>query len=210
MFETLENLLQLIILGICAAVSLLSALKRRERSHMLLFFFYLSYLLGDLYWQVCLFYFDETPRISVVSDLSWYAAYLFLYLLIMTEGGNKHKNGRLAACAAKAFPVLMALFYMQWGEVLSNIIYALIMGLLFSRITGVLFSKTGKTGGRRLRRLCLTAMIFCLAEYASWTSSCFWDVDALRYTYYAGDLLMTLCFPFFIAALKAAPGEADA
>ena len=39
-------------------------------------------MLGDLYWQACLIFYEDTPAVSVVSDVSWYASYVFLYMLL--------------------------------------------------------------------------------------------------------------------------------
>ena len=74
MIESLENTLQIAVLLLCAALALLWAVRGRSRAWMLAFFFFGSFLLGDIYWLAVLLFFDQTPQISVVSDLSWYAS----------------------------------------------------------------------------------------------------------------------------------------
>ena len=82
MIERIENALQIAVLLACVSVSLYRAAAGRSRMWTLLFFFYGSWVLGDIYWLACLIFFDQTPQISVVSDLSWYASYIFLYMLL--------------------------------------------------------------------------------------------------------------------------------
>ena len=82
MIERIENALQIGVLVVCAAIAVYRTVKHRGEAWMLLSFFYGSWLLGDIYWLACLVFYDGTPQISAVSDLSWYAAYIFLYLLL--------------------------------------------------------------------------------------------------------------------------------
>nr|MCR5282328.1 hypothetical protein [Lachnospiraceae bacterium] len=144
MIESLENAFQVLVLIICCSVCLLQAIRRRDRSLTLLFFYYGSYLMGDLYWQICLFYFGETPDVKWVSDMSWYGAFLFLYLLVKLEEKNTFGDAtipiKLRLEPAALWPYLafvftfgMGLFYMQLGDVISNIVYAIILGMTISR-----------------------------------------------------------------------------
>ena len=96
MIESIENALQIGALIICAVVSLYPTITRKSREWMILFFFYGSFLLGDIYWLVCLIFFGDTPKISVVSDLSWYAMYIFLYMLLI-QTAPPVKTSRLRA-----------------------------------------------------------------------------------------------------------------
>ena len=80
MIERIDNGLQIAVLAICGVVALVRALRSRGKPWTLLALFYGSWFLGDVYWSVCLFFYGQTPQISVVSDLSWYAAYIFLYM----------------------------------------------------------------------------------------------------------------------------------
>ena len=56
------------------------------------------------------------------------------------------------------------------------------------------------------RCVCLASMIliFCLLEYGLWVASCFWDSDRVANPYYWFDLLLSICFPFFLPATKKA------
>lgn len=206
--EGLEITFQIVVLCICGIFVLTRMRSVREKSCLLLFAFYGSFLLGDLYWQVCLLYYGAIPQVSLVSDLSWYAAYLFLFLLMRNAGeAAGYENGTAQTSVQKALPCLapvftaaMAVFYIRDGKIFSNIVYAVLMGLLlFMAAKGLL--QTGE-GRDCFRSLCGVVFLICLLEYALWTVSCFWDIVALRYVYFGIDLLITLCFPLFIPIVK--------
>lgn len=207
MIETFINLVQVVVLTICAGISLYTAFRKHSRTWTILFFFYGTYLLGDIYWQICLFYYGSTPEISVVSDLSWYAAYLFIYLLLSTQVGKdkpvQRNRKRYVAFIGPVFTVLMAVFYMNWGEIASNIVYAVIMGaVLYTAISCLLNAKCEQDSKYNIKALSNVSIVIVLLEYGDWTFSCFWDIPVMQYAYYASDFLMTLSFPLFFAAMK--------
>ena len=139
----------------------------------------------------------RTPRISVVSDLSWYAAYLFLYLLLRHITPQvSGREERIYPLLGPAFTLAMAAVYSQWGGVLNNIIYALLMGLLI----GAAIRRLPGEGNRACRRFVIVTLVFCLLEYCLWTASCIWEGDTLRNPYYWFDLLLTASFPGFLPA----------
>ena len=218
MIETIENAFQVLVLIICCIICMLQAIKRRDRSLTLLFFFYGSYLLGDLYWQICLFYYKETPEVKWVSDMSWYGAFLFLYLLMKLEEQNvfgenilplkkRHTPAKLWPYLSFVFTFGMGFFYMQLGDVISNIIYAIIMGLALSRCF-IAFADTKDAkllnthSVRRLRQMAAVLLLFCILEYTMWTASCFWDETKIpEIIYYTFDVLMSLSFPLALVGL---------
>ena len=80
--------------------------------------FYGSWALGDIYWLVCLVFYNRTPHVSVVSDLSWYAAFAFLYMLLRHAAPpEKAKEKRFLPWIVPAFALGMAVFFMQWGNI---------------------------------------------------------------------------------------------
>ena len=206
--ESLEISIQIAVLVVCGIVALARMRSPREKSWLLLFAFYGSFLLGDLYWQVCLLAYDGIPQISLVSDLSWYAALLFLYLLLRTAGETGKSEGSAAAAPIKKvlpwlapiFTAAMAVFYIRQGKVFSNIVYAGLMGLLlYEAVKGLLAAARGKGSSRSLHRM---VFLFCVLEYALWTVSYFWDLPAFPYIYFGIDLLITLSFPFYLSIIK--------
>ena len=97
------------------------------------------------------------------------------------------------------FTVAMAVFFMQWGNYLSNTVTAVLMGLLMYQTIGGLCI-FGDQPGDSCRALYWVTLVYCLLNYALWIVSCFWDGDALANPYYWVDILMTLWFPFFLPA----------
>ena len=205
MIERYENALQVVVLAICIIITIIRAARFRSRSWTILAFFYGGWMLGEIYWIACLLFYDKTPQISVISDLSWYASYIFLYMLLRHLLPPEKITGiSLISWIGPVFAVGMAVFFMFHGEIVSNLIYAGLMGLLlFSAIRRL----TQKDMETRKRFLPLIILILCLLEYALWTASCFWNEELLFQPYYVFDILLTLCLPFFLPATKKAVTE---
>ena len=202
MIERLENALQIAVLLFCCCITIYRALRLRSRVWIFLTFFYGSWLLGDIYWTTCLFFFKQTPQISIVSDLSWYASFIFMYMLlhqIAPPQGNS--RAWLVPWLGPVFTLAMAIYYTLWGQLLNNLIYALLMGLL---LYAVIYRLCERKQYARQTALCQTILVFCLMEHALWTSSCIWSGDTLLNPYYWCDLLLTLTFPFFLRATRKA------
>ena len=195
MIESIENAFQITILLVCAAVALRRAISLQSKAWTLLFFFYGTWLLGDFY--------GEKPQISIISDLNWYASYTFLYFLLLqvSPPSEKHISGILP-WLCPVFSIIMAVFYMQWGKIIDNLILAALMGLL-------LFSVTHRLADRkhyvRSRFICWVILFFCLMDYGLWTSSCFVDAYNDKFNlYYLFDILLSLGFVFFLPSVKKA------
>ena len=202
MIERIENGLQLAVLAVCIVSAFWRVVHYRSRTWILLTLFFGSWALGDLYWTVCLLYYGKTPQISVVSDLSWYASYVFLYLLLRRNAPPQGAvSKRLLPWLGVVVPVGMAGFFMQWGAIASNLIYALLMVLLLYSALRRIAERSSYPGQLPL---CLTITVFCLLEYGLWTASCFFEGDTLMNPYYWFDLLLTASFPFFLPATKKA------
>ena len=199
MVDYLNNTIQIIMLVVCVIAAAGRALKYRSRSWTMLSFFYGCWVLGDIYWLVCMLFYGVSPQISVVADLSWYASYIFLYLLLsyMLPSGDVH-NGSIIPWFGPVFAVGMACFFMLWGEIISNMIYAALMGLLLFSSARRLTEKQRK---KQYRFLPAAVLTFCLLEYGLWTSSCIWSEEVLVNPYYIFDFLLTVSFPLFIPAV---------
>ena len=198
MIESIDNGIQIVVLIICVIAVIFKTAKYQSRSWTLLAFFYGSWLLGDIYWTVCLLFYDKTPEISVVSDLSWYASYIFLYMLLRHTSPPEELPGRkILPWLGPVFALGMALFFMRLGAILNNLNYAALMGLL-------LYAAIRRLIENRNRMLTAMILIFCLLEYALWTASCFWNNTIHFHPYYCFDFLLTISFPFFLPAVKKA------
>ena len=112
MIESFDNSLQIIVLLICASIALYKAITQRSQTWVLAFLFFGSWVLGDIYWLVCLLFYGKTPQISIVSDLSWYASYIFLYLLLYHRSApDKESIKHLIPWLGPIFAAGMAIFF---------------------------------------------------------------------------------------------------
>ncbi len=202
MLESSENALQVFVLLVCAGIAVYRAVVYQSRTWTIAFFFFGSWVLGDIYWLLCLIFFDKTSQVSIVSDLSWYASLVFLYLLLDRVGPPREINRKqLLPWLGPAFSLAMAVFFMFWGEILSNLIYAALMGvLLFASIHRLLNRQQYPDS----YFLAVAVLIICLLEYGLWISSCFWNAETLANPYYWFDFLLTLSFLFILPATRKA------
>lgn len=134
MVESIDNLIQLIVFGICFGISLRLTYTKRSRAMGILSLFYISFFLGDLYWLLYIVFYDSTPQVFYVSEFNWYASYLFLILLMQQtlEPEARRQRSRVLLLPL-VFAAGMCVFFMQWGDYISNIISAVLMGLMMFR-----------------------------------------------------------------------------
>lgn len=206
MIESIENTIQLVLTGICAFIALYRAWKTKEHAWVFLGLFSGIFFLGDLYWLLFLVFYDKTPQFTNISDLSWDTSYLFLFLLLLYIRGGSFKETvwpqlrrNWFLWCVPVFTVGMCVFFITRGEVLNNIIIAVLMtGLILQAINGLLIKK------RERRMLYLVTLLFCLVEYALWVSSCFWMGDTIANVYYWFDLILSVTFVLFLPALRKA------
>lgn len=205
MIESIENALQIIVLLICSGIALYRAIANHSQTWVLAFLFFGSWLLGDIYWLVCLLFYGQTPQISIVSDLSWYGSYIFLYLLLYhSSAPDKDSRKHRLPWLGPVFAAGMAVFFITQGELLSNLIYASLMGLL---LFAALNRQIDRKRYQNQQLLSGMILLFCLLEYGLWTASCFWKTDTLSNPYYWFDFLLTVSFVFFLPAIKKAVTE---
>ena len=218
MLDGIENALQSVVLLACAVIAAVRAIRQRSRTWTLLVLFFGSWLLGNLYWMFCLIFFGSSPQVSIVSDLSWYASFIFLYMLLRhTAAPESTREKRFLPWLGFIFSLGMAIWFCSlyvhwnkegyhftlWDKALSNLIYAVLMGLLlFASIRRLLDGEAYPVQ----RPLCIAILVFCLLEYALWTTSCFWSEISLANPYYWFDFLLTAGFLSFLPTTRKAVG----
>ena len=205
MIESIENAIQLALLLVCTAVSGIHAARSRSRADATLTLFYGSYALGDLYWLLYLLFYGHTPRLFYVSGLSWYAAHLYLYLLLQLVADPRERRTRCPAVFLfPLFTAVMCAFYMRWGDYVGNVIAAVSMSLLLVHAARGLHWLRRHPEGSARRWLYVVTLIFCAIEYAAWTSSCFWEGDTWANPYLWFDCMLTLAVLLFLPAYRRA------
>ena len=203
--EILVNFIQLAITGTCTAIALHRAVVRDSRAWVLLGLFYATFFMGDLYWSLMLAFYGDTPSYFYVSEIGWYSSFLFLDLLLRQLSSDEETEYRPKALwAAPVFTAAMAVFYMQYGDYVSNTVVAVLMGaLLWRSIRGLVYINAGHgTSADAMRRpLYLCVLGFCLIEYCEWTASCFMSKEDVMMLYLAFDAAITLILMLHIPAL---------
>ena len=224
MIEIIENALQLVTTGICTIVSLRKGLILRSRAWAILALASGVFFLGDLYWELFLVLYGHTPGYSYIPYLSWYASYMFLFLLLVElRVVRKERKNRKILWVIPAFSAGMCIFYMQYGDWIGNIITAVFMSFLMWHALDMLLSlkvsqrTSSGTGGETQRAepiwlrgkaaICIAVLLFCAAEYAAWTASCFGNYETLAHPYIWFDTLLSVVFLLFPAALGKAVGK---
>lgn len=203
MYDAFENALQILILVISITIALSLAFKTHEKVWILLSMFYGCWVLGDLYWQLCLMLFGDIPQLSLVSNLSWYASFIFLYILLRhVEPPRLDAPRRFMPFIGPIFSFGMAVFFIvQSGgeQIVSNLISALLMGfLLYAAI--VRLKEHRREGRKGYIYILILALIFF--EYGMWISTSFAIEDNLMHPYYWCDTLLSISFLLYIPVLR--------
>ena len=206
MIEMAENLIQLLVLIFCFGMTCYQFTRRSSKVWLLLSLYYLTMLMGQLYWVLMLVLLHRSAMLDYVSESTWFAAYLFLFLLarhLLPEGAVPTRSAAL--WIGPVFTACMAVFYMQWGKIMSNISTAIAMGLILQNVTrGLLLTRGSSARQYAVRRGFLAILSICIAEYALWTASCFWSGETFANPYYWLDLLLTISMFFLFIAVKGA------
>ncbi len=206
MIESHENALQIAVLAVCLAVSVSRAVITKKKEWILLSFFLGSWVLADLYWVTFLIFLDRTPDVFYVSQFSWYASYIFLFLLLRQVLPQEKGPRSFLPWIGPIFAAGTCAFFMQWGAYAENLICAFLMGLLiFYAIRGLVLPRGAED--KKHLSLCVTVLVFCALEYALWTASCFWEGDSFANPYYWMDTLLTLSFIPLVFAVGRAVKE---
>ena len=133
MYEVFENAFQILMLVISIGLSLSLAWRTREKAWVLLSMFYGCWIMGDIYWQLCLVLFGGIPTLSLVSNLSWYSSYIFLYILLRYVEPKTGFSKSFLPVIGPLFTFAMAVFFVVQsggGQIGSNLASALFMGIL--------------------------------------------------------------------------------
>ena len=207
--EIIENALQMVVAGACFFYSVIETMRTKSRAWIILMLFFAELFLGNLYWQLYLAFFGENPQFPFQSEFCWDVSFGFLLLL-----ARCFSRGRISI---KKDPVLIvipiytaswAIFYMNWGRYADNVICAILMAALILRCVYSLKSIKGRYEGAEsvdhsTVKLYMAILLFCTAEYLSWTASCFFFADSFKSPYIWADFMVTISFVLLIPAVKA-------
>ena len=109
------------------------------------------------------------------------------------------------ALSAVLIGVPLCMFYCTFGDILSNLLWCGMMIVVsYHAIRGLAYARTQAGAARDMRYFHIGVLCYVAAEYALWTSGCFWPGDSISSPYCWFDLLLTPC----IFALLPATGKA--
>jgi len=205
MIEVYESAISVGILCICSGLDLVRVIKTRRREWVLLAMFHILYMMSSLYWLVYVIFFGESPQYTHIAELGWYVSYLVL-LLLLQNVREKDMDGKKypASHLVWIFTLGMAVFYIIYseGDYISNIICAVLMGLLLEHtVKAGLYCREKYGNLYRKKLLYRGVFIYCFMEYLCWTMSCFFYEDSWTNPYYISDILMALSTAVFIPAV---------
>ena len=183
MIEMLDYGLQFLILLVCAAYSGVQAGRTRDRGWLMLVFIFSGFVMGNLYWLLCMALQGSTPKLHIISELSWYTTYIFLCLCLRLVQDGRTPARSWLAWLAPAFTAAAGLYFCRWGDYVGNLIVAILMGRLgFLTLQGLL-----EEDRPAVRRLARVIAAFFLMEYGMWFSSCIFSGDTLANPYFWFD-----------------------
>lgn len=207
MVEIIDNCVQLAVLLFCMVYAGVLAARRGKQSYWILACYYGASSTGLLYWLVYDLITSYTPKIFYVSDLCWVASYLFL-LMLATEAVDPREKSfhHPAAWISPVLSTALTVFYCQWGDYLSNVIWCGLMGATgWFSIRGCIWAARQKETARK--NFHLVVLLLIAAEYALWTASCFWVSDTLTNPYFWFDFMLTAANALLLPATERAMGK---
>lgn len=109
-FELVDNLLQVVILGVASFVALLMSVRRQRRTLLMLALGYGTFAMGTLYYVLFLAVTGHVPHVFYVSEFSWVAAYYFFLSveLVRVRGLGVRPAPLPALCLASVVVVVLA------------------------------------------------------------------------------------------------------
>ena len=201
-----ENSIQLIFTAVCTVMCAYYMLITKKHEWVLLGLASFVYFLGDLYMQLFMIFYGDEPFYSYIPWVGYYACYLFFLLLIFEIRDTRPlKNSIRTLWFIPVFTFGMCVFFMNWGDYISNIVAAIIMWLVFWADIDGLISIHKDTGENHANRnIYIIILIFCLLEYTIWTISCFSKEYTILNPYFLCEILLSVSFLLLPSALRKA------
>ena len=205
MIESAENAIQLVLIFISTLMSFFWSGQNFKKAWALLGFSSFSFFLGDLYWQLYMFFYGETPVFCYISDISWYASYLFLILLMVEIGIRTDIGKRIKKLWPIPLFTLSAFFlYIQYGDIPGNVLNVILMTILIWYASAGLLSIREKKTDKKYKFLLLLILAYAACEYASGIISCFWMGDTILNPYFWFDFLLGVVFILLPVSMRKA------
>ena len=203
--DIFNNSISLFILATCMTIDIIRAVKFRTREWMLLFLYHTLIFLSALYYELYALLLGDEAHSGHIYELGCYVSYLFLIILLQYIREKEMDSKRYRSLILiPIFTFAMAVGFIMYseGDVLSNVICALLMWMLLREtVKGGLYNreKYGKTYTSKW--LYRASFIFCYLEYQTWVLSCFFFDDSWTNPYYWSDIMLSISYILFIPAV---------
>lgn len=148
----------------------------------------------------------EPPQVFYVSEFGWIASVIFLHILQYVLSDEKE---RTFPCRAAWLSVLigvpLCILYCFYGDILSNLLWCgMMMVISYCSIRGLIFARRQVGEAHNMQYFHIGILSYVAAEYALWTTGCFWRSDSIGNPYFWMDILLTVSlFGLFPATRKA-------
>lgn len=76
-FEIIDNIFQILVMFTTMCMAVVNAFRSRRKEFLMLAGGYGCFMMGTLYYVLCLIITGKVPQIFYVAEISWEAAYLF-------------------------------------------------------------------------------------------------------------------------------------
>ncbi|MEG2380675.1 MAG: histidine kinase [Oscillospiraceae bacterium] len=209
MIEVIDNAMQLFVTTVCAFWAGTLAFKSKKQVYRILTCFYGTFSLGLLFWLMYLIVMTYTPKIFYVSDLSWVASFLFLFMLnvfVSTTEERKYKTPITWVVTA----VLLALmvYFCFWGDYLNTILSSgiLILNGYFST-RGFIYARHQNDEKRSMQYIHGAILFVVFAENALWLASCLYPDITIKTPYVWLDFVLSIGLFSLIPATKKVVGK---
>lgn len=142
----------------------------------------------------------------LVAFSGWVASVIFLYILQYALSSAEERGfAARKALIALLIGVPLCVLYCTFGDILSNLLWCgLMIVVSYHAIRGLAYARAQVGTARDMQYFHIGVLRYVAAEYALWTSGCFWPGDSISSPYCWLDFLLTLC----IFALLPATGKA--
>lgn len=200
-FEVIDNLMQTVVLMICAVISAVQAFRYKERSLIILAFGYACFCMGTLFWGMFIAIRGDVPSVFYVSEISWIAAYFFyLSLQILRISNARLEFSAVAAiCAGLTAAVVLCFRIMGPSWFVSGLFALTASAIMYLSV----FSLSIRTSHKKtdICFVCCIVLQICLYVVSAFMS------DFTRFNlYFAVDMTLSICFavllPLIISEVK--------
>ena len=207
MADLLTNLFQLAVLPVLISIGVIRTITLKQREWLLITIYYFSYFLGDLYWQLMLFFYEDIPSYGHISEFSWLSSYLALVLLMNSVGGEGRYYKSKLLWLVPIFTGASYIYFIQFGDYVYEFLCDSTMTIvMIFAIRNLLYLRKNKirTEARWIFRLSMCMVTF---EYCEWYSSGIWyEDDTFSNPYYIFEFIipvfMALFFPVISRVMK--------